>query len=229
MPPKALADARLVHAMQEHSKKLERMGWKNMDAEEFCDGFLPLLKSLARITYNLPQTTLDKVVASSKLRLTSAEEHLLATKIRDAVKYAKKKLRDAGSGKFLPLPIKALLRIWSQGSKGKKKGCKQHRRIVERQVFEGTKVDEEASQVESREGAEVQEKDQKSKVEEVEMVKVEASKEMADKNIRDIFGLGKKEKAPLLDLISESSSDTSVDQNMVSASSSSCAPQPEGS
>ena len=112
MPPKEVCDARLLQVVMEHSKSLERMSWRNMDPEEFAEGFLPFLKSLGKVSPRLRKSELLRAFLAAKLSLSAAESHLLCSKVTGSISYAKKRLRDAGSGRFLPSPVQALLKIW---------------------------------------------------------------------------------------------------------------------
>ena len=47
MAPKDLQQARIIQVLQENSKSLERMGWKNMDPEKFGESYMGLMKSLS--------------------------------------------------------------------------------------------------------------------------------------------------------------------------------------
>ena len=117
-PPKDVHQARLVQVIEENSKSLERMGWKNMDYEEYTDGFLSFLKGLGRVApQNSQKSDFLAALAAAKLSLTAAEAALLAEKTKGAISYARKRARDAGSGKFLPSSIQALLRVWSRNEK----------------------------------------------------------------------------------------------------------------
>ena len=114
MPPKQVCDARLVQVVMEHAKCLERMAWKNMDAEEFAEAYIGLLKSLAKASPQVRKSEFRRAVGAARLSLSAAETDLLATKVKGSTSYARKRLRDAGSGKFLPRPVAALLKIWSR-------------------------------------------------------------------------------------------------------------------
>ena len=118
----ALKGAHLAPAFQEHAKDIERMSWRHMDCEQFSASFLPLLKSLAKLSTRIRKSETRRAVATAKLNLTGPEAEELTNKVSGSISYAKRKLRDAGSGKFLPPAVQALLRIWLP--KGKKGVCK---------------------------------------------------------------------------------------------------------
>ena len=109
MPPTA-ADARIIPLSKENSKQLERMGWQNMSPQEFSDTHLGILKGLARVLVSIPKSQLRYCIKESNLTLEVQERELLVEKIRSAMSWCKDKLRNAGSGKFLPGPCKALSR-----------------------------------------------------------------------------------------------------------------------
>ena len=121
MPPKA--DYRLIQIFVEFAKPLERLGWRNNDCEQFANNQLPLLKSLSKASCSFKKTELRVAVQAAKLSISAAEGELLVGKIKDTVMYVRRRLRDMGSGKFLPYPCQALLKIWSRQSsqKGSKK------------------------------------------------------------------------------------------------------------
>ena len=83
-----------------------------MDFDEFSEGYLKLLQDLARVTVRCNKKELRKGMANSHVSLTAGEMALLADKIVGTINYLKTKLRDAGSGKFLPFPATSLLKIW---------------------------------------------------------------------------------------------------------------------
>ena len=115
MPPKELLDdAALVHCFIEHNKSIERMQWKNNDAQEFCQGCLPLLKGLSKTSPNPPKSQLRKALQAAKLSISSSEAELLIEKIRSSMKWARAKLRNSGSGAFLPAEVKTLGKLWAR-------------------------------------------------------------------------------------------------------------------
>ena len=138
MPPKDVLQARMVHVIEEHTKSLERMGWKNMDDEEFADAFLGFLKGLIRVVPYPTKTQIRVALAAAKLSLSAPEAALLTTKTRSAISYARKRGRDAGSGKYLPSSVKALLREWARLEGGKKEKKKEKAMIGKAALDEKT-------------------------------------------------------------------------------------------
>ena len=126
MPPKRVAeDARLIACFQDHSKGLERLGWKHNDAQEFLDAQLGLLKSLVRVSLSLPKSRLKMLINGAKLSLESQEVVLLIEKIRGALSYAMERLRNAGSGKFLPASVLSLSKCWQNSMKALRESRKE--------------------------------------------------------------------------------------------------------
>ena len=104
---------KLVQAFIDHSKPIERVGWKNNDAQEFCQFGMGLLKSIARAGFlNAPKSELKQAIGSAKLTLSSSEAELLVEKIRSSLKWVREKRRNAGSGAFLPPEVKALGKLF---------------------------------------------------------------------------------------------------------------------
>ena len=114
MAEKTMLEAKLVAVVQENAKMLERMSWRNMDYEEYAEAFLPFLKGLGKVSCNLTKAQISRALTVSKLALSSAETALLTEKTRGCISYIKKKIRDSGSGKFLPRACQALIRTWSK-------------------------------------------------------------------------------------------------------------------
>ena len=131
MPPKDGYHCQALQVFQQHGKTIERLGWKHMDPEEFATCFLQMLKGLGQISDRVRKSELKVIVQDGKFRLSSSEIHLFAEKVASTIKFCKQKLRDSGSGKFLPAPCVALRKIWSRTRigktymKGKAKGQKQ--------------------------------------------------------------------------------------------------------
>ena len=193
MPPKALFDAKLVAIFQDHASKLERQAWTNMNPEEFSESFLGLMKDLANATYKLRKSDCLRALRVSKLSLTPAELDLLAEKIKNTVRYARKRLRDCGSGKRLPMPVQALLKIWA------KKPKKERVKALDK---EGR---QEALDKEGREEALAKEGREEALAKESPKLQQGPSESeggsMEKKNIRDVFGLPKKQTpAEIIDL-----------------------------
>ena len=69
-PKELLDDAALVHCFIENNKSIERMQWKNNDAQEFCQGCLPLLKGLSKTSPNPPKSKLRQALQAAKLSIS---------------------------------------------------------------------------------------------------------------------------------------------------------------
>ena len=130
MPPRVVRSSKLMPAFQENARSLERLGWKNLDSQQFSQAQLPLLKSLAR-EGGLTKSSLKAGVAQAKLSMSSAEQDLLVEKIKNCFSWCRKRLRDAGSGVNLPSSVKAVARLLCKGkgdssarTSGKKKKTK---------------------------------------------------------------------------------------------------------
>ena len=123
MPPKVLEESKYLHVFQENSKLVERMAWKNMDVEQCSQLMLPLFKSLAKIAVYVKKSDLRCALKSAKLSLTNSEGELLLEKIKTTFTWVRRRLRDAGSGVYLPAEVKAIARVWGKG-KGAKAGKK---------------------------------------------------------------------------------------------------------
>ena len=121
MPTEGPHDSEYIQIFQEHNKSLSRMAWKNMDCEEFNEGFLGLLKSLAKVTKKIRKSDLKRSLQRAKLNLTAAEGDLLVTKLFGSISFTRKKLRDAGSGKRLPPSCQTIRNIWGRRRAEKKK------------------------------------------------------------------------------------------------------------
>ena len=116
----AVPDCRLVHVLQDHRTSLERLGWKNMDPEEFGLAFINLMKELGKVATQVTKVSLRIALRASRLALTAAEGDLLSSKIRSTQTWVRKKLRDAGSGKFLPRQVVAIAKVWRGPGKERK-------------------------------------------------------------------------------------------------------------
>ena len=119
--PKKGVNAQLVQIFRENEKCIERLGWKNYDSEEFAQGMWKMVKSLANIGNRFKKMDLLQALNVTKLSITSAEADLFSQKICNCFTYMKTKLRDAGSGKFLPMPCQQIRKMWSRQPKGKPK------------------------------------------------------------------------------------------------------------
>ena len=196
MPPKAAHYYKTVQVFKDFAKPIERLGWKNQDSEQFCEKQLQLLKSLAKATTKLTKSFMRMTLLAAKLGISNAEADLFVEKIKGAVQYIRRRIRDSGSGKFLPAACQALLKIWSR---------------------QFTKVG-------------------KSKKKAVKDMKLET--EEKPQSLRDIFGLGKKQKPTCLDLVSptpksedhcnDDDDDDDDIENISDATSSTSAPKPSG-
>ena len=107
----SIAEAQSIFAR--HSKSLERMSWKSMDLEEFSEGYLKLLQDLGRQSIKVNRVELRRALSKAHLSLTPSEIRSLADKIVGTITFIKDKLRNAGSGKFLPHPVSSMLKIWA--------------------------------------------------------------------------------------------------------------------
>ena len=105
---------KLVHCFQDYTKVIERLGWKNMDSQEFAQAHLPLLKALAKIGGSLAKSALRKGVQGARFTLTYPEADLLVEKLHGTFRWCRRRLRDAGSGVYLPGEIKAIARAWGK-------------------------------------------------------------------------------------------------------------------
>ena len=138
MPPKAdVRHCQLLQVFQDHRTQLERMTWKHMDPEELAGAFLGLMKSLAKVSYELPKASLRAAVKATRMAMTPAEQELLALKLRSSFTWVRKRLRDAGSGKFLPSQVVAIARVWKGTGKEKKSTEKRNTAPRRRRTKEG--------------------------------------------------------------------------------------------
>ena len=185
------ADPRLVQVFYDNHAMLERMGWRNMNYEEFSEGYLQVMKALGKVTQAPKKSDLRAALALSKIRLASAEVELLVEKIKGTYTYVKRKGRDSGSGARLPPACRALLRVWRPlpaFSKGRRKRRKE-------------------AQEEEEEEEEQDKKDGKDGAEE-------------NPDLRSLFGLEPKKKPELVLVPDDSSSSSSrVEVPKASASS----------
>ena len=204
MVKQEMRDAELLEAFQLHAKAIERMSWKNQDYEQFTEAQLPLLRSLAAVRLHLPKSKLRKALHPAKLALSPAEGQLLLEKIKGSISYAKRRLRDCGSGRFLPLPVAALLRVWTKPTKTKLGKVSGKKAILEKSAPTNIKgaVDKKAfveKSAPTNNKGEVGDDKMVKDVETVEKCAVDAEKPTPT-NIREIFGLGAKPPAPCVDL-----------------------------
>ena len=151
--------------LQEHSKTVERMGWKATDHEEFCEHMLAFLKPLCRLTVRINKSDMRKACARAHLSLTPTEIDLFASKVNDSIKWAKRRLRDMGSGARLPGCVKILNRAWRE----------HERKTKEKMKEESQKVKE-------------KQKDPKGKEEQLESLSPQEKEEQVE-SLRSLFGL----------------------------------------
>ena len=97
-----------------NQKSLERLAWKGMDPMEFTEAFLPLLKSIAAHSVRIKKVDFGSAVRKCKTSLTSAEIDLLTEKVSTSIYSVKKRLRDAGSGAFLPAAVISMRKAWKK-------------------------------------------------------------------------------------------------------------------
>ena len=110
MVKKVVVDMQILQILNENNKSIERLGWKNFDCEEFSSAFLKMMKFLVQVAPSITKGLLRKNIGATKLVISGAEAELLVSKIKDTITYVKRKIRDNGSGKRLPMPCQALLR-----------------------------------------------------------------------------------------------------------------------
>ena len=118
-----ITESQLKSLFIEHKKDIERMTWKAMDPSEFSSSFLQFLTGLAKHTVRVNKVEMATALNRAKLTLSPAECDRWAEKVSNTIKFVKKKLRDAGSGKRLSPPILSLQRAWKKhAKKGAEKG-----------------------------------------------------------------------------------------------------------
>ena len=118
MPPKKedVIECQLKQLFVIHAKSIERLAWKNMDADQFVEAHLVMLKALLKITTSPLKSQMSVILDQVAFNLSSAEALLFAEKVKGAVSYCRKKSRDAGSGKFMPAPVQALAKLLKKPS-----------------------------------------------------------------------------------------------------------------
>ena len=177
MSPKKWSNAVTVTERQvqelvmDHAKTFERMSWKAMDPLEFAEAHLEFMKSLAKYSVRINKHEFGSAVRKSKIKLTSSEVALLSEKVASCIHWLKQKLRDAGSGKFLPAPCLAIQKAWRRHEKPAKP--RRNERMPKK--HENPKKDEEADEKEAKKKAN------------------EDDKPKQDMDIRMVFGLPPKE------------------------------------
>ena len=82
-----------------------------MNSEEFVESNIGLLKQIGRHTLRLNKSSVRKSLARGHLQLSVAEIDFFADKLTNAISYVKRRLRDQGSGKYLPGPCRSLLKV----------------------------------------------------------------------------------------------------------------------
>ena len=100
--------------MTHNTTIVERMGWRNMDPEQFCSHCLPLLSELAKRTVRVSKKDILAAIQAAKLQLSAPECALFVEKIATTWEYVKRKLRDAGSGARLPASCATPAKIWQR-------------------------------------------------------------------------------------------------------------------
>ena len=143
-----ISDPELQGLLKEHSKVIERLGWKAMDYEEVSEHLLPFLKSLAKATLKVNKAHFRKTMARAHLSLTAAEMHLFVDKICGTITWMKTKLRDMGSGTNLPGSCKIIWKVWKahHGNAAKMKKEKEKEEKEEEQQKKQNKKKEGQSQ-----------------------------------------------------------------------------------
>ena len=71
--------------------------------KEFCQGCL-----------SLPKSKLRQAITAAKLSISSSKAELLIEKNRKSMRWARAKLRNSGSGVFLPAEVKTLGKLWAR-------------------------------------------------------------------------------------------------------------------
>ena len=102
-------------------KHIERLGWKNLDSQEMCQSYMPLLKGVAQAGLSVPKSVLKATLKEANLSLSPSELDLFVAKVRDAISWSKEKIRNSGSGAYLPSQVKVLAKLWGKGKVMKKK------------------------------------------------------------------------------------------------------------
>ena len=198
--PKPAPDVKMVQLFLDHGPKIQRQAWKAMDSELFTESFLGMMKSLAKISYNPKKSVMIASMRATKLPLTLAEVDQFAGKVRSAITWVRKRWRDRGSGKFLPAAVVAVFRIWSRSKMNEREVAKKERKMTENIGKAKAAEEKEAGGDTSKKGL-VEEK----------------------KDIREVFGLGKKLDTECVDLTSDSAKSLPIAMSSGSAASSSSA------
>ena len=98
MVKKVVVDMQILQILNENSKSIERLGWKNFDCEEFSSALLKMMKSLVQVAPSITKGLLRKNIGAAKLATSGAEAELLVSKIKDTITYVKRKIRDMATG-----------------------------------------------------------------------------------------------------------------------------------
>ena len=155
----------LRHIVAQHAKAIERLSWKTQDVQECLEGHMPLFRALASHTIKLNRVEVRKACANAHLALSPSEIYTFSEKLVSVVKWVKTRLRDRGSGKYLPQCVINIEKIWRQ----------QHRKATEEEK-------------EKKSGG-------KKEAKEAKEAKVGSASSLDDKpaaGIRAVFGLGAK-------------------------------------
>ena len=127
MVKKEKVDMQILQILNDNCKAIERLGWKHLDSEQFSSFFLKMLKSLAQLTPRVTKGILKKNLSAAKLNISEAEAAHLADKVKNAYTYVREKIRNSGSGRYLPMPCRALLNIWCKQGHGKRAAKKKEK------------------------------------------------------------------------------------------------------
>ena len=118
----------LRHILATNAKAIERLSWKSQDFEECLEGYMPMFKALCRHSIKFNRTMLRRGCANAHLGLTPNEVDTFSEKVVAVIKYVKRRLRDRGSGKFLPGCVIAIEKIWKQHHQCSKEKGKEKRK-----------------------------------------------------------------------------------------------------
>ena len=127
MSPKAwsnkvtITSKNIQEIVMDNQKALERMTWKSMDLLEFAESYSNLFKSLGKYTVRLNKVSFGTAVRLCKTQLSPSEIDTLTHKVLATITHIKQRLRDAGSGKFLPPVVVAMEKVWRKHESRPKK------------------------------------------------------------------------------------------------------------
>ena len=85
-----------------------------MNAEEFVDTYIGMLKLIGKHTLKLNKSDVRKALARGHIALTPADMDHYSQKLCHSISYVKRRLRQQGSGKYLPSGCRALLKVSHQ-------------------------------------------------------------------------------------------------------------------